>query len=59
MVEDWSLLIQGRMQERKWKEGELEFKITRIEHLSEVNEKMAKNITININQQLGRRFINR
>ena len=51
MVNDWCIMVEGIMQERKWKPEELEFKITRIEHLSEVREKMTKSITIKVQQE--------
>jgi DNA polymerase-3 subunit alpha len=58
LVPNWFLYIQGRVQEKPWDATQLEFKITRIELLSEVREKMAKSITIGVNQEnVDERFI--
>lgn len=45
------LFIQGSVQQRKWSKdpNELEFKITNIELLSEIKDKKAKGIAMNIN----------
>ena len=39
MTEGWFLYAQCRVQERKWKEGELEMKLANVELLSEIKER--------------------
>lgn len=48
MVVGWHLFIQGKVMVHKYKEGELEFKIARIDLLSDLRDKMAQSITITI-----------
>jgi DNA polymerase-3 subunit alpha len=58
LVNNWFLYIQGRVQEKPWDASQLEFKITRIELLSEVREKMAKSITIRVKpENVDERFV--
>lgn len=45
---DFFLFLSGRSQERRWKEGEWEFKIHRIELLQDVRDKLAKKIEIKV-----------
>ncbi|MHA7131674.1 DNA polymerase III subunit alpha [Algoriphagus namhaensis] len=44
----WFLFIQGRVQQNRWKEHEYEFKISKIDLLSEVKEMMVKGVRISI-----------
>lgn len=48
MVTGWYLYIQGQVVKHKYKEGEVEFKISRMDLLSDLREKMAKSIILNI-----------
>lgn len=58
LVNNWFLYIQGKIQERQWDPTQLEFKITRIELLSEIRDKMAKSITIKVDHQsVDERFV--
>ena len=52
LVVGWQLFVQGKIQTHPFRPEELEFKITRIELLSDLREKMAKSVTINIPQHL-------
>ncbi|MDI3528092.1 MAG: polymerase subunit alpha [Tenuifilum sp.] len=45
---DYFLLIRGKVQERKYRQDELEFSIKTINQLFDVREKMIKSITINL-----------
>jgi DNA polymerase-3 subunit alpha len=45
------LLIKGRVQKRKYKEEELEFKIKTINLLSSVKDELIKSVTLKINPQ--------
>jgi len=53
-VQGQYLFIKGKVQPKKWAkdESDIEFKIHSIELLSELREKKAKNITINIHNNL-------
>ena len=44
----WFLYIQGNVVKQKWKNDELEFKITNIQHLSEIREKLSKSILLDV-----------
>ena len=46
MTEGWFLYIQCRVQERKWKEGELEMKLASVELLSEIKEKSLRSVVL-------------
>ncbi|MEQ8323105.1 MAG: DNA polymerase III subunit alpha [Vicingaceae bacterium] len=48
LVVGWQLFIQGKVQPRPYHDDELEFKISRIELLSDLREKMAKSLTIHL-----------
>ena len=49
MMPDWFLFIQGRARERKWgNDGQLEFKISKMDLLSSVRDKIAKSIEISV-----------
>lgn len=49
MMPDWFLFVQGKAQERKWgNDGQLEFKISRIEPLASIRDKIAKSLEINV-----------
>jgi DNA polymerase-3 subunit alpha len=48
MVVGWHLFIQGKIMLHPYRQGELEFKISRIELLSDLRDKMAHSITLNI-----------
>ena len=45
------LLIKGRVQKRKYKEDELEFKIKTINLLSSVKDELIKSVTLKINPE--------
>ena len=47
-MKDWFLFIQGVVVPKKWREGELEFKINNIQLLSDIRSKMAKGLAINV-----------
>ena len=42
MTEGWFLYLQCKVQKRKWKDDELELKISKIDLLSEIREKMEQ-----------------
>ena len=48
MTEGWFLYAQCRVQERKWKEGELEIKLVNLELLSEIKEKTLRSVVIQL-----------
>ena len=49
MTEGWFLYAQCRVQEKKWKEGELETKLVSLELLSEIKEKTIRSVQLKIN----------
>ena len=44
MTEGWFLYAQCRVQERRWKEGELEMKLVSVELLSEIKDKALRSV---------------
>ncbi len=46
MTEGWFLYAQCRVQERRWKEGELEMKLASVELLSEIKEKALRSVVL-------------
>ncbi len=44
----WFLYVQGNVVKQKWRNDELEFKITSIQHLSEIRDKFSKSILLDI-----------
>ena len=49
MMNDWFLYIKGKAQKRRWGDpSQMEFKITSMEILGELREKVAKSITIDM-----------
>jgi len=46
MTEGWFLYVQCRVQERRWKEGELEMKLASVEILSEIKEKVLRSLVL-------------
>ncbi len=48
MVVGWHLYVHGKVMEHKFKENEWEFKIAKIELLSDLRDKMARSITLNV-----------
>lgn len=44
----WFLYIQGNVVKQKWKNDELEFKISSIQHLSEIRDKFSKSILLDV-----------
>ena len=48
MTEGWFLYVQCRVQERKWKEGELEMKLASVELLSEIKDKTLRSVVLKI-----------
>ena len=61
LVVGWHLFIHGRIQVHPFREGEFEFKIARIELLSDVRDKMANSLTIHlsdksVNEELVKRL---
>lgn len=48
MMPDWFLFIQGQAKERRWGDGQLEFKISRMELLTSLREKIAQVLEINL-----------
>lgn len=44
----WFLYIQGSIVKQKWKNDELEFKISSIQHLSEIRDKLSKSILLDV-----------
>ena len=46
MTEGWFLYAQCRVQERRWKEGELEMKLASVEMLSEIKEKALRSVVL-------------
>ena len=49
MTEGWFLYAQCRVQDKKWKEGELEMKIVSVELLSEIKEKRIRSVLLKVN----------
>tara|TARA_B110000908_G_C10266053_1_gene464077 strand:- start:2505 stop:6863 length:4359 start_codon:yes stop_codon:yes gene_type:complete len=49
MTEGWFLYAQCRVQDKKWKEGELEMKIVSVELLSEIKEKTIRSVLLKVN----------
>ncbi len=47
-MQDWYLFIKGSVVDRKWGNGEPEFKISQISLLSEVRDKLVKGIKVNM-----------
>ncbi len=60
MMPDWFLFIQGKAQRRKWGDtDQCEFKVHKMELLSELNDKIAQSLEVNLNiQQLDSDFLN-
>ena len=48
MTEGWFLYAQCRVQERRWKEGELEMKLVSVELLSEIKDKALRSVVLKI-----------
>ena len=48
MTEGWFLYLQCKVQKRKWKDDELELKISKIDLLSEIREKSLRSIELTI-----------
>ena len=48
MTEGWFLYAQCRVQERRWKEGELEMKLVSVELLSEIKDKALRSLVLKI-----------
>ncbi|MEM9023454.1 MAG: DNA polymerase III subunit alpha, partial [Bacteroidota bacterium] len=48
LVKDWFVFVKGKVQPRKFGDGQLELKVHKMELLSEVRERMAKTITLKV-----------
>ena len=48
MTEGWFLYAQCRVQERRWKEGELEMKLVSVELLSEIKDKALRSVVLKV-----------
>ncbi|MCG8476048.1 MAG: DNA polymerase III subunit alpha [Cytophagales bacterium] len=48
MVEGWFLYVKGRVQQQRWDETRIEFKVTGMELLGEIREKYSKAIQLKI-----------
>ena len=51
MISGYYLLIKGRVQKRKYKEDEIEFRIKNINLLSSVKDELIKSVTIKVDPE--------